>query len=236
MRDETRSAPLWCVSGVITILLTLAPGAAADVVHLRNGHSIVGRVVERGELLLLTVAHQTLTLRRSEVVRIERTKPEGSAAYPAPAWRTKQLVRRVILLRARDANSASKWRKLAAWAGHNSYPPSTVRVLLENANEASDASKPPTLQPGSSSPTAVRAPNQRTRYVARIPYYGSDPWVGGRFYWRWYDPIHFGVPHHGFAWRPWGWSRARHQPKTHHWRAVPRAGARHSVAPSGRRH
>ncbi len=65
-------------------LLTLAGSAAADVVHLKNGGTIVcDRIEERGEVLVLHQGKGTIQVPRQDVLRIE---PGGGASgNPQPA-------------------------------------------------------------------------------------------------------------------------------------------------------
>jgi uncharacterized protein DUF1570 len=53
------------------ILLVLCATAAGDVVRLRSGARLVGRVIERGERVRIVVESGTLTFRASDVVAIE---------------------------------------------------------------------------------------------------------------------------------------------------------------------
>ena len=62
-------------------VLVLAAPALADVVHLRNGGRIEGRVTEEGNRIRIETATGTLTVDRKDVVRIEK-KPWDPPARP----------------------------------------------------------------------------------------------------------------------------------------------------------
>ncbi len=56
----------------IFFLLALSSLAAADVVHLKNGGKIEGVVTDQGETYKIDTGYGTLTLKKDEVVRIEK--------------------------------------------------------------------------------------------------------------------------------------------------------------------
>ena len=73
--SETRNAASALVLSLVPLLLLAGPvpSARADIIHLRNGSQITGTVVEEsGGILKVDIGGGIMTLRRSEVLYIER--------------------------------------------------------------------------------------------------------------------------------------------------------------------
>jgi tetratricopeptide (TPR) repeat protein len=63
-------------AGVLAVLLCCLPAAFADIVHLKNGRTLTGEVIQDdGVVVVVRVAHGTIKLRASQVERIERQTP-----------------------------------------------------------------------------------------------------------------------------------------------------------------
>ncbi len=115
------------VRTLLAVPLLLAAAAlpvAADVVHLRGGRRIVGRVIDDGDPVRLEMAGGTLSLPRSRVARIER------AELPSAA-----LERQSAELREGDAAGALA---LAARAHEAALPRAEGRLLERAAAWAPD--------------------------------------------------------------------------------------------------
>jgi len=68
------------------VCLGLSPAAIADVVHLKNGGTIVcDRVEERGDDLVVHQGGETIVVPRRDVSRIEKAPPPAKPAPPAGA-------------------------------------------------------------------------------------------------------------------------------------------------------
>ena len=71
-------------------LLVMSAPAFGDVVHLRNGGRLEGRVTEEGDRIRIQTATGTLTVDRDEVVRIEK-KPWTPPSRPKEGAKRKQV-------------------------------------------------------------------------------------------------------------------------------------------------
>jgi hypothetical protein len=92
--------------GLAALLLVATPPALADVVHLKNGGRLVGRVEEDGDTVRVVMAGGTMTLAKDRIESVERqeTPPE-------------ELARRKKALAAGDAAAAAALARFAADAG-----------------------------------------------------------------------------------------------------------------------
>ncbi|MFN3485264.1 MAG: tetratricopeptide repeat protein [Planctomycetota bacterium] len=67
----------------LALALGLALAAAADVVHLRNGGRLEGKVVEKGDRIEVETPYGRVAVNRADVERIERTAgPPGTGVLP----------------------------------------------------------------------------------------------------------------------------------------------------------
>jgi hypothetical protein len=102
------------------IVALVAASAAGDVVHLKNGRTLEGTVVERGDRIEIRTAHGSLYLSRDEVVRIEE-KDTVEDVYRAR--------------RAKIANDDVEARfRLALWLrdeGHDKLARTELTEILE---------------------------------------------------------------------------------------------------------
>lgn len=93
MTDPLSRFRLPCLAALAAFLL-LAPSARADIVKLKNGNSIEGKILEEGEesVILRTTSGGTMTFRRDAVESVERRddleeetpEEDASAKKPAP--------------------------------------------------------------------------------------------------------------------------------------------------------
>lgn len=103
----------------LSVLLVIAGSLSADVVHLKNGRSIEGIVLEESpDQVMIKVAYGEIGLPRSSILEIER----GESALAEYLERREALVQR-------DA-FATEWVSLARWADENGLDHSSKEAAL----------------------------------------------------------------------------------------------------------
>lgn len=104
---------------VLYVLLAIARSLSADVVHLKNGRSIEGIVLEESpDQVMIKVAYGEIGLPRSSILEIEK----GESALAEYLEQREALVQR-------DA-FATEWVSLARWADENGLDHSSKEAAL----------------------------------------------------------------------------------------------------------